>query len=119
MSGMTFAGLPGKVRARWKEFFAARGSTLDERVTDDNAASMVVSDQAYALPQAKPFFTGFTGRSVAHLGTTSEVIMGLSADSRQEADEPAGIPRPGRPPVAVPLHGSLRRVADVIRTPAP
>lgn len=87
MSRMTFINLPVKDLPRSKEFFTALGFTFDDRFTDDNAASMVISDQAVAMLQAEPFFTGFTGRAVADLDTASEVIVGLSADSRREVDE--------------------------------
>jgi predicted lactoylglutathione lyase len=35
----------------------------------------------------EPFFSGFSGRAVTDTSTHSEVIVGLSAESRQQVDD--------------------------------
>ncbi len=44
------------------QFFATLGFEFDPKFTDDNAACMIVSDQAFVMLLTEPFFRTFTRR---------------------------------------------------------
>jgi uncharacterized protein len=48
---------------------------------------MIISEDTWAMLVAEPSFTRFTNRKVADTSTSSEVIVGLSAESRQQVDD--------------------------------
>lgn len=83
----TFINLPVKDLTKTVEFFTAIGFRFDERFTDENGTCMVISDESYAMLQVEPFFKGFTSKEITDTAKASEVIIGLSADSREELDD--------------------------------
>jgi uncharacterized protein len=87
MATQTFVNLPVKDLARATEFFRAIGFSFDPQFTDENATRMVISDETSVMLVAEPFFKGFIEpQNIADTSTTREVIMGLSAESREEVD---------------------------------
>ena len=91
MGRTTFVNLPVKDLAKTIEFFTAIGLSFDEQFTSDDAACMVISDDAYVMLHVEPFFKGFTGgQEITDTDKNREVIVGLSADSRAEVDELVG-----------------------------
>jgi predicted lactoylglutathione lyase len=88
MPRMTFINLPVKDMRRATEFFGALGFSFDEEFTDDNATRMVVSEDASVMLVAEPFFQSFIApQAIADTSASREVIVGLSADSREEVDD--------------------------------
>jgi uncharacterized protein len=91
MAMQTFINLPVKDLAKATEFFGALGFTFDEVFTDENATRMVVGDDTSVMLVTEPFFQGFiTPQDIADTSTSREVIMGLSAESREQVDDLAG-----------------------------
>ena len=68
-------------------FFSALGFTFNPKFTDDNAACMVISDEAYAMLLAEPFFKRFTKRELCDTTRQSEALIALSCGSRGEVDD--------------------------------
>ena len=68
-------------------FFSALGFTFNPKFTDDNAACMVISDEAYAMLLAEPFFKTFTDRELCDTTRQSEALIALSCGSRSEVDD--------------------------------
>jgi uncharacterized protein len=87
MSMKTFVNLPARDLAKTTEFWTKVGFSFNQQFTDDNAACMIISEDAYAMLVATPFFQQFTQRELADTSTSSEVIVGLSADSREQVDD--------------------------------
>jgi predicted lactoylglutathione lyase len=88
VSRMTFINLPVKDLAKATEFFTRIGFSFDEQFTDDNATRMIVSDDASVMLAVEPFFKGFIApQDISDTSTSREVIVGLSADSREEVDD--------------------------------
>ncbi|MGH9230960.1 MAG: VOC family protein [Acidimicrobiales bacterium] len=88
MSRMTFINLPVKDLAKTTEFFTSIGFSFDEQFTDENATRMIISDDASVMLEVEPFFRGFIApQDVADTSTSREVIVGLSADSREDVDD--------------------------------
>ena len=69
------------------EFFRTLGFTFNPQFTDEKAASMIVSDDAYFMLLSEPFFKGFTKREIADTSTHTEAMFALACGSKQEVDE--------------------------------
>ena len=88
MAMQTFINLPVKDLAKASEFFSAIGFTFDEEFTDENATRMIVSEETSVMLVVEPFFEGFIApQEIADTSTSREVIVGLSAESREQVDD--------------------------------
>jgi predicted lactoylglutathione lyase len=86
MSRQLFVNLPVADLNRSVDFFAALGFSFNPQFTDDNAACMVVSEQIQVMLLTRPFFAGFTKKPVADARATTEVLLALSCETRDEVD---------------------------------
>ena len=88
MSRQTFINLPVKDLARSTEFFTGIGFSFDPEFTDDQATRMIISDETSVMLLVEPFFKEFiTPQDIVDTAAGREVIVGLSAASRQQVDE--------------------------------
>lgn len=87
MSRQIFVNLPVKDLPRTKEFFTALGFTFNAQFTNDQGACMVVADTIYVMLLREDFFKTFTHKQIADTGTSTEVLVCLSCDSRAEVDQ--------------------------------
>ena len=69
-----------------KAFFAELGFTFNPQFTDENAACMIVSEDAYFMLLTDAFFRRFTTREPADTSTVSEALYCFSCDSRAEVE---------------------------------
>ena len=84
----TFITLPVKDLAKATEFFSAIGFSFDPEFTDENATRMVIGDETSVMLAVEPFFAGFVApQAVADTSSAREVVVGLSAESREQVDE--------------------------------
>ena len=91
MAMQTFVNLPVKDLRRATEFFTALGFSFDPQFTDENATRMIISEETSVMLAAEPFFQGFIApQDVADTSTSREVVVGLSADSREQVDDLVG-----------------------------
>jgi uncharacterized protein len=90
MARKTFVNLPVKDLVRTREFFAALGFAFEEQFGDDSTACMVIGDDAYAMLHAEARFREFTQQEVTDTTRSREVLVGLSAESRDEVDAVVG-----------------------------
>ena len=81
-----FVNLAVRELDKSKAFFSKLGFEFNPDFTDENAACMILSDQSFVMLLAEPFFKGFTKRQIADTSTTTETLLALSADSREEVD---------------------------------
>lgn len=86
MSRMIFVSLPVSDLTRSVDFFTSLGFAFNGQFTDENATCMVVSEQACVMLLVEKFFSTFTGKDVADAHSTTEAILAVSADSREEVD---------------------------------
>jgi predicted lactoylglutathione lyase len=85
---MTFINLPVKDLSRTTDFFSALGFEFDPQFTDENATRMIISEDTSAMLVVEPFFQGFVApRDIADTSRSQEVIVGLSAESREQVDD--------------------------------
>jgi predicted lactoylglutathione lyase len=87
MAMQTFINLPVKDLTRATEFFTAVGFSFDPQFTDENATRMIISDDTSAMLLVEPFFNEFIApQEIADTSRSREVIVGLSAESREQVD---------------------------------
>ena len=90
MSTKIFVNLPVRDLSRSIDFFTGLGFSFDAQFTDENAACLVISDDIYAMLLVEKFFKSFTPKQVADATRTTEAIVALGLDSREQVDELAG-----------------------------
>ncbi|MEU5365271.1 VOC family protein [Streptomyces sp. NPDC005925] len=84
---MIFVNLPVNDLDASKRFFTGLGYSINAQFSDENAASVVISDTIVAMLLKKEFYSTFTTKEIADAGKTSEVLLCLSAESREKVDE--------------------------------
>ena len=82
-----FVNLPVRDLDKSKAFFSRLGFSFDPRFTDENAACMVVSDEAFVMLLTEPFFRTFTTRRLCNTARDTEGLFALSCRSRGEVDQ--------------------------------
>ncbi len=81
-----FVNLAVRDLKRSMDFFAKLGFGFNPKFTDANAACMIVSDDAFVMLLATPFFETFTSREPCDTSTHTEAFLALSCGSRAEVD---------------------------------
>src|SRR3712207_3197322 len=66
--------------------FRSVGARKDERFCDNSASCMVFSETIHAMLLTHDKFRQFTPKQIADARTTSEVLICVSADSREGVD---------------------------------
>lgn len=87
MATKIFVNLPVKDLDKSKEFFGKLGYTFNAQFTDEKAACMVITEDIYAMLLTEPFFKTFTSKDITDTSKSTEMLICLSADSREQADE--------------------------------
>ncbi|GAA2663950.1 VOC family protein [Streptomyces vastus] len=70
-----------------KKFFTELGYEINKQFSDENCASIVISDTIVAMIMTKQRYADFTNKEIADSTKTSEVLLCLSAESREKVDE--------------------------------
>lgn len=81
-----FVNLAVRDLERSKAFFTKLGFGFDPRFTDEKAACMILSPEAFVMLLAEPFFKTFTRRELCDTTRQTEGLFCLSCDSRAEVD---------------------------------
>ena len=104
-----FVNLSVRDLARTMEFFRSLGFDFNMKFTDDKAACMVVSEEAYVMLLSEPFFRTFTKREICNTASHTEGLFALSCGSRAEVDEMVGkaIAAGGKPAMDATDHGFM------------
>jgi predicted lactoylglutathione lyase len=82
-----FVNIPVHDLKKSMDFFSSLGFTFNKQFTDDKAACMVVSEDAYFMLLTEPFFRTFTKKQQADTSRDTESMFALSCESRAEVDE--------------------------------
>jgi len=82
-----FVNLSVRDLAKSMDFFKGLGFDFDKRFTDDKAACMIISSEAFVMLLSEPYFRTFTKREVCDRTKQTEGLFALSCDSRAEVDE--------------------------------
>ena len=91
------------------QFFRTLGFDFDRRFTDDNAACMIVSNEAFVMLLAERYFKTFTKRELCDTTRSTEGLFALSCRSRGEVDEMLhkAVAAGGRPAMDPQDHGFM------------
>lgn len=87
MSTKIFVNLPVKDLNKTTEFFTKLGFTFNPQFTDENATCMIVGEDIFVMLLVEKFFKTFTKKEICDATKDTEVIVALSADSREKVDQ--------------------------------
>ena len=87
MATQIFVNLPVKDINKLIEFFTQLGFTFNAQFTDANAICMIIGENIFAMLLVEEFFKTFTKKSIADSFKSTEVLLGVSAESREAVDE--------------------------------
>ena len=85
-SPMIFVNLPVADLQKSRAFLEALGAVNEPKFTDDTAACMKLTDSIFVMILTHEKFSQFTPRPIADARAGSEVLLCLSADSRESVD---------------------------------
>jgi len=83
---MIFVNLPVADLQKSRTFLEALGAENEPKFTDETAACMKLSDSIFVMILTHEKFSQFTPRPIADAKAGSEVLLCLSADSRESVD---------------------------------
>jgi predicted lactoylglutathione lyase len=95
MSKLIFVNLPVSNLPRATAFYEAIGASKNLQFSDDTASCMVVSDIIHVMLLTHDKFRQFTPKKIADARTSSEVLICISADSRDGVDDIVGKAKAG------------------------
>jgi predicted lactoylglutathione lyase len=87
MSKMIFVNLPVTDLEQSIRFYEAIGGRKEPKFSNEAAAMIVLSDTIHVMLLTHPFYSSFTAKPIANAHETSQVLLCLSADSRDAVDE--------------------------------
>jgi predicted lactoylglutathione lyase len=87
MAKLIFINLPVGDLAHATAFYQAVGASKNPQFSDDTASCMVFSDTIHAMLLTHDKFRQFTPKKISDAKTTSEVLICISAESREAVDE--------------------------------
>ena len=85
MGTKIFVNLPVKDLTKSMAFFAALGWTFNLQFTDETAASMIISDDIYAMLLTHAKFTSFTNKKIAD-SASAEALIAISVDRKEDVN---------------------------------
>jgi predicted lactoylglutathione lyase len=87
MATKIFVNLPVKDLNRTVDFFTKLGFTFNPQFTDENATCMIIGEGIYVMLLIERFFKTFTKKEICDVAKDAEVIVALSAESREKVDQ--------------------------------
>jgi hypothetical protein len=87
MANQIFVNLPVQDLERSVAFFTALGFTFDPKFSDENATCMLVADNIFVMLLVGPFFKTFTTKDICDATRSTEAIICLSVERRDQVDE--------------------------------
>ncbi|PSR53450.1 glyoxalase/bleomycin resistance/extradiol dioxygenase family protein [Adhaeribacter arboris] len=87
MATQIFVNLPVKDLNKSIEFFKNLGYSFNPQFTDENATCLIISDTIYVMLLVEPFFKSFTKKAIPDTTQNAQVILALSAESREGVDD--------------------------------
>jgi predicted lactoylglutathione lyase len=87
MARKIFVNLPVKDLNKSMDFFRKVGFEFNAQFTDTTAACMIVSEDIYVMFLTENKFKSFTPKQICDAAKSTEVLVCLSAASRDEVNE--------------------------------
>ena len=82
-----FVNLPVKDVAASRAFFTGLGFGVNETYSDDSATCLVVEENICVMLLAEDRFRDFIQGDISDAHSTTEVLLCLTADSREQVDD--------------------------------
>lgn len=86
MSRMLFPNLSVSDVAATRKFFDGLGFEFNDQFCDEQTACMVINDQTMVMLLEEPRFRDFIADDICDTAKAREVLLCVSADSREEVD---------------------------------
>lgn len=86
MSTKIFINLAVRDLNRAIAFYTALGYSFNPQFTDETATCMIISETIYAMLLTEEKFKSFTSKELVDARRSIEVMLALSAESREEVD---------------------------------
>ncbi len=90
MATKIFVNLPVKDLKGSVEFFSKLGYKFNPQFTDETAACMIVSEDIYVMLLTRAKFKEFTPKTIADAAKSTEVLVALSCESRDQVNDIVG-----------------------------
>jgi len=87
MATKIFVNLPVKDLDKSVEFFTKLGYTFNPQFTDETATCMIVGEDIFVMLLTREKFQTFTPKEISDATKSTEVLVSLTADSREKVDE--------------------------------
>ncbi|MBW4423700.1 MAG: VOC family protein [Nostoc desertorum CM1-VF14] len=87
MSTQIFVNLPVKNLNQSIKFFTQLGFEFNPQFTDETATCMIVSESIFVMLLTHEKFKTFTPKEICDATKSTEVLVCLSSDSREQVDE--------------------------------
>ncbi|QIC47036.1 VOC family protein [Lysinibacillus sphaericus] len=82
-----FINLPVKNLNKSTSFFQKLGFEFNQQFSDETTASMIISENIFALLMVEDRFKAFTNKKITDTTVSAEAILCLSADNREQVDQ--------------------------------
>jgi uncharacterized protein len=87
MATKIFVNLPVKDLNKSVEFFTKLGYTFNAQFTDETATCMIVGEDIYVMLLTEAKFKMFTPKEICDATKSTEVLVALSCENREQVDE--------------------------------
>lgn len=87
MARQLYVNLPVRDLDNSVEFFARLGFSFNPQFTDETATCMIVSDDISVMLLTEKKFKAFTPKAISDATKSTEVLLALSVDNREQVDE--------------------------------
>lgn len=87
MQTKIFLNIAVKDLNRSVAFFTQLGFSFNEKFTNDKGTCMIVGENINVMLLVEEFYQTFTKKQICDTKTTSEVLIAISVDSREQVDE--------------------------------
>ena len=86
MASKIFVNLPVKNLSRSMQFFTSVGFSFNPQFTDETSSCMVISEHIFVMLAEEDRFKTATNKPITDASKSTEVIVALDAESREEVD---------------------------------
>ncbi|MBC7950092.1 MAG: VOC family protein [Chitinophagaceae bacterium] len=87
MATKLFINLPVRELDKSVSFFTNLGYSFNPQFTDEKATCMIISDNIFAMLLTETYFQTFTKKQICDAKTSTEVLIALDANSREEVQQ--------------------------------
>lgn len=87
MPRQIFVNLPVKDVQRSIAFFTALGFSFEPKYTGEKSACMIIDDNIFVMLLEDNYFKTYTKKALCDATRSTEVLVCLSCDSRQQVDD--------------------------------